>query len=442
MADVKYSLSVKHKLWNAISEIASDLNSYVKHPGKDFSRKRRLDFRRLVRFLISMEASSQKQELLSFFHYNDPPSASALNQQRKKLNDPAMQAVFYSFNKSVPFSKCYKGFHLLACDGSDLSITRNPDDTDTAFCSGTVGHSCLGYNMIHLNALYDINERRYFDAIIQPGRKKNEFRAICDMIDRCPDDFATSSIFIADRGFCSYNVFAHAIEKGTYFLIRAKDHDRKGMIKNLSLPDTTEFDVSVEMTFIRRNTKSLRSLPGNIRFIGKDVDFDFLEYGSNDTYTMKLRIVRVKISENSYECIVTNLPSDKFTKNEIKHLYHLRWGIETSFRELKYAIWLKYFHSKKREFIEQEVWARLILYNFCEIITTHVVAEQNPDRKHTYQLNFTMAIHICHEFLRWKDGVAPPDVESLIGNYLLPVRPERSYTRKVKFQMPSSFLYR
>ena len=70
MADIKYSLSVKHKLWNAISEIASDLNSYVKHSGKDFARKRRLDFRRLIRFLISMEASSQKQELFSFFHYN------------------------------------------------------------------------------------------------------------------------------------------------------------------------------------------------------------------------------------------------------------------------------------------------------------------------------------------------------------------------------------
>ena len=49
---------------------------------------------------------------------------------------------------------------------------------------------------------------------------------------------------------------------------------------------------------------------------------------------------------------------------EIKELYHKRWGIETSFRELKYAIGLSALHSKKRESIKQEIYARLLLYNF------------------------------------------------------------------------------
>lgn len=259
------------------------------------------------------------------------------------------------------------------------------------------------------------------------------------MIDRLPDNMARKSIFVAVRGFSSYNVFAHAIQKGAFFLIRAKDHDKKGMIKNLPLPDTPEFDVTVTITFIRRSTKALKNISGIVRHICKEVDFDYITYGTDETYQMELRIVRTKVSDNSYECIVTNLPSEEFSLSEIKKLYSMRWGIETSFRELKYATWLKYFHSKRRDFIEQEIRARLILYNFCEIITTHVIIEQK-NWKYVYQVNFTMAIHVCHKFLRWKDSDAnPPDVEGLISSCTLPISPRTKFHAKSEIPDASHF---
>ena len=90
----------------------------------------------------------------------------------------------------------------------------------------------------------------------------------------------------------------------------------------------------------------------------------------------------------------------------------------------------------------KRIWARLILYNFCEAITTKTfIRQSNRERKHYYQLNFTRAIHICRFFLSIRKG-APPDVESLISRELLPVRPGRSDPRKVKFQSAVSFLYR
>ena len=60
-----------------------------------------------------------------------------------------------------------------------------------------------------------------------------------------------------------------------------------------------------------------------------------------------LIVVRFAISEDSYESIITNLPKEDFPVEEIKKVYAMRWGIETSFRELKYAIGLCCFHSKK-----------------------------------------------------------------------------------------------
>lgn len=65
-------------------------------------------------------------------------------------------------------------------------------------------------------------------------------------------------------------------------------------------------------------------------------------------YNMNLRVVRFPISDNDYECILTNLPDDEFLIVEIKELYALWWEIETSFRELKYAVGLTGFDSKKR----------------------------------------------------------------------------------------------
>ena len=119
----------------------------------------------------------------------------------------------------------------------------------------------------------------------------------------------------------------------------------------------------------------------------------------------------------------------------------MRWGIETSFRELKYTVGLTNFHAKKREHIVQEIFARLIMYNFAEMITSHVVISRG-DAKHSCQVNFTVAIHVCRYFLRLYNNVSPPDVEALIRKNILPVRPGRADKRKSHFKTAVSFLYR
>ena len=118
----------------------------------------------------------------------------------------------------------------------------------------------------------------------------------------------------------------------------------------------------------------------------------------------------------------------------------MRWGIETSFRELKYALGLTSFHAKKVEYITQEVFARLVMYNFCEMITLHVVVQQKPT-KYGYQVNFTVAIHICKKFFR-DENVHPPDIEALIQKNVLPIRENRTDPRKIKFKKAVSFNYR
>lgn len=52
------------------------------------------------------------------------------------------------------------------------------------------------------------------------------------------------------------------------------------------------------------------------------------------------------------------------SKTELKELYNQRWGIETGFREVKHILGLSAFHSKQENSILQEVFARLLMYNY------------------------------------------------------------------------------
>ncbi len=169
---------------------------------------------------------------------------------------------------------------------------------------------------------------------------------------------------------------------------------------------------------------------------------DYIDLHENRYYDITLRIVRFKLTDGTYECLITNLPQEEYPVETLKELYAKRWGIETSFRELKYAVGLAAFHAKKVEYIKQEIWARMILYNFCELITASIIIGQKTERKHTYQLNYTRAIVICHYFIRLKEEKAPPDVEKLISQELLPIRTGRCNPRKVRPKSSISFLYR
>ena len=439
--ELSNSAFIKEKLLSLINEMDQYHWLFTRNAEKDFSRIKKWSFGEVMRFIISMEGKSLKDELLEHFNFSvDTPTNSSFNQRRAQILPEAFEFLFREFTTAVFGEKLFHGYRLLACDGSDLCIAHNPQDTTTYF---QVTPDSKGFNQMHLNALYDLLARTYVDAIIQPARQENEYQAMCEMIDRYTGD--SKSIFIADRGYESYNIFAHILEKGLFFLIRAKDISSGGIVYSFrsQFPDDqSSFDKTVTITLTKKQTNAVKSEPDKYRFIPKASTFDFVDLYHRWFYEMKLRIVRFPIDDASYECVITNLPPEEFSPEDIKELYHMRWGIETSFRELKYSIGLTYFHSKKTDYIKQEIWARLILYNFCEAITTRTIMRQsNRKRKHSYQLNYTRAIHICRFFLSIRKG-APPDVESLISRELLPVRPGRSDPRKVRFQSAVSFLYR
>jgi len=436
-----YPEKVKSHLWTDIRKMSEDPGRFAKNPDADFTRERKLGFENLIRFQISMQSGTTGHELLKFFDYStEAISNSGFIQQRDKLLPNAFRHLLLEFNSHFPF-RLYRGkYQLIACDGCEFNIARNPDDPDTFHPPPEGRLAVKGHNMIHTTSLFDLINKRYLDCIVTPERRKNEFRAICDLADRFP--YRGYPVFIADRGFSCYNFFAHAIENGIFFLVRAKDLNTKRILGLKVLPEYV--DQCVELILTRSQSKKVRMRPDldeQYRYVDQSVAFDYIEHGSEREYPISFRVVRVEISEGIFENLITNLPYDDVSVDELKLWYNMRWGIETSFRDLKHTIGTVNFHSKKVEYIAQEIWARLILFNFCAVIALHVIVKQK-NSKYVYHVNFAMAMKICHHFIRLRERDPPPDVLGLIGNHTLPIRPFRSFPRRNRLKNAASFCHR
>lgn len=421
----------------AISTVSDSPSLFVMNPESDFTRNRLLEFRSVMNNIICMEAGSLKDELFKLNNYSThTPSTSAFVQARSKIKYTAFKSAFDIFNEKSLILNTFKGYRLLAIDGSTLPIDNTFMDSETTMLKSN--HTDKTYSAFHLNASYDLLERTYDDLIIQGQAKMNENEAFCQLVDRYK---GYKAIFIADRGYESINGFEHVAHSNNKYLVRVKDITSKTSVtKSFGPFPDAEFDVDVTRLLTRRSTNEIKDHPEIYKFMPKNQRFDYFDENTNVPYEFHLRIVRFKITDETYECIITNLDRDEFSVEEIKELYHKRWGIETSFRELKYAIGLSALHSKKRELIKQEIYARILLYNFSQRIVQKIkTVKQNT--KYVYQVNFTRAFHIIREFLRKKSG-CPLNIESLIAKEILPIRPNRSNTRNLQRKGVVYFNYR
>ena len=427
----------KQLLNSVIDAVCNDSAPFVRNPVKDFIRDRKLSLKTMLKIIISMQGGSINRELFDFDN-NIDVTASAFVQQRDKILPFAFYEIFKQYNNCSTDTQKYNGYRLLAVDGSSINITYNPNSE--TYIAGKSSDD-KGYNQFHLNAIYDILNKTYFDCIIQPKSKCNEMGACTQMVKENAFD---KSILIADRGYGSLNLLETINRTNNLeYLFRIKND----WLTELKALPMKESDIKICFELRTTQTKEDKDLfsQGKAKWIsgiskfGKYKKSTTWEYES--PFRMTLRIVRFKISDDTYETIVTSLDKDAFPLKDFKELYHLRWGIETSFRELKYAVGLVNFHCKNETSVLQEIYARLIMYNFCMRIATQVIIDQDHGNKWEYQVNYTMAIHVCRMYFR-NNINGPPDIIQQIKKYILPVRPNRKDKRKIKPKSAVYFLYR
>lgn len=416
----EYSKQLKKYILNIIREMAKEPEKFITSGKNHLCRKRKWDFSTLMRFILSFGSNSLGHEVGNFFEYQEGfPTVSSFVQQRQKLDYSAFRYLFDKFNECIDdHPVLFKHYRLLAVDGSDLTLPYNPRENNVIADNHV--------STLHLNALYDVCNKRFLDVVIQQALKENEYDAACKLVDRISEKHPV--ILLADRGFENYNLFAHVEERLFDYVIRVKDVNSNGILAGLELPDTQEFDVTKRIVITRHSTGPAAIMPGVYKYFSKKYRFDYIENSKCPDYEMYIRFVRFQLSENSYEVLATSLPEELFSMEDLKELYQLRWGIETGFRELKYILGLAAFHSKKENSILQEIFARLIMYNFSMCIIQKISIKEK-DRSHQLQVNFTQATKICLNFFRYRGNEPPYNIETTLQRFLLPIRPNRKRQR-------------
>ena len=402
--------------------------------GKRFSRKSVLTAETVIRLLIGAEGGSL-DKILHTAGLN--VTASAFSQRRTQIPLEVFRSVFENFNSSCTDGDLFRGYKLLAVDGTAVNLPRNPAAPSFVQNDGIPN----GVNQLHVTPFYDILNHTFADVVIQPEPKKDEIGALVEMLKR--NTFAQKTLIIADRGFESYNLIAHCLEKtNTDFLIRVKQ-SRSAMREVAKLP-LCELDCNISFTITTTQTNADKTggyiylqVPKKSR-AGSKTRRGRWDFPS--PYPMKLRVCRFLLDNGEFETVATSL-SPSFTLADIRELYHLRWGIETSFRDLKYTLGLVNLHGKSDAFAEQEIYASLTAFNFASRVCNEVVVRQPKNGVYAYKVNFKMAVMLCKEFLRTPNA----DGETLlkeIARYTIPIRPNRQDARNLKVKGFAVFVHR
>ena len=399
-----------------------------------FSRKSPLTQEVLIRLLIGAEGGSLDKILHTA---NIPVSASALTQRRAKIDPAVFRTAFTTFNSECEDDEFFCGYRLLAVDGTTVNLPRNPAS------ASFVQHEGIpkGVNQLHVTPLFDILSRTFTDLVIQPEPEKDEIGALITMLER--NTFDQRTLIIADRGFESYNLLAHCTEKSNVdFLIRVKQ-SRSAMREVAKLP-MMELDCKIGFTITTTQTNEDKkngyihlNIPKKSKATTKTRRgrWDF-----PSPYPMHIRICRFMLDSGEFETVATSLPSS-FTLDDIKELYHLRWGLETAFRDWLYSVGIVNLHGKSDAFAEQEIYSSLTAFNFTSRVCREVVVRQPKDSVYAYKVNFKMAVMLCREFIRTPNG----DGEKLlkeIARYTVPIRPGRQDQRDLKVKGFPGFVYR
>lgn len=438
------------QLDGVIDGIVSHIHDYTKSP-KDFTRDRKLNAGTLIRTTLDMQGNSLNAELYDAFPDIDKRmTASAYEQAKDKLLPKAFEDIFHGYNKTMENLKTLDivdSYRVYAADGCKFNVPYQKDSI-YAVDNG----DAKPYAMLNANMLFDLMNRTYQDCILQTIAESDERKAATEMIKRL--DASSPYIVIMDRGYASFNMF-ETLNRilNCHYIIRMKASEIREIRE---LPDEEcdkeiTFRITTSNHYYTQNHKAdpylhlihhpkkhyKKVLSKNT----KDQIWDFEQFCKVKVRIVKFRINDPDTGKEQWEVLATNLNRFEFHIERMKEMYHMRWDIETSFRELKYTLGAVNFHSKKPEFIQMELYSHFIMFN---AVSRHISSLNVPqtNHKHKYAIDFKMACKIVRRYYRMFCDDPPENIYLDMLSYINPVRPGRKDKRNMKAKSVVWFVYR
>jgi len=302
---------------------------------KAFTRERNLSFEEIVNFVIGNLGTTLEFEVLNFIGRREQTvTVSAISQARDKIKSSAFEEILRQSSRGIPVENTYKGYRLTAYDGMTGELPRT---------AGLMEKGCAaeknGYPQFHAVAEYDVLNCCYTNASFHLGTA-DERAAALELMKK--HEYDGNEIFLLDRGFPSLAILQQLEKSGKKYVMRVQ----KGFLKEVNaFGESKSKDKVIQINYDKR-----RGVTNKVK-------------GVELPYLFQLRCVKAELSSGETEILITNLNQSEFPRQNISELYNLRWGIETSFLHLKYAVCVEDFMGVKENSIKQEFFASLFKAN-------------------------------------------------------------------------------
>jgi hypothetical protein len=405
----------------------STLKKFVTQSGKDFTRDRKLTFERIVGLIINMPKRSLSIEVQEFFDSLgkglESSTKGAFSLQRTKLramffqvwNKCLVSSFYYNYGDNV---KRWRQFRLQAVDGSTAYLMNKKDVVEYF---GTQDNHCVSIPMARVMQVQDILNDITVWGDIRPI-KESEQAIMIEQVSNLYED----SLTLFDRGYPSYALMylMNNQETPRHFVMRCK----------------VSFNKEVKHFLQSRNNSLTIELRPTSNAIATLREHGYIVTAAT---TVKVRMLKVKLSSGEIEVLLTNLFDEQlFTIEDLKYLYGLRWGIETTYGKQKNQQQMEQFSGHRVICIQQDYAADLFVANLQSLIEKQCESYLNlvnRSRKHKYKINrnvswASMKHTIVKLFLQNEPEQILLQLQKSFERNIEPVRPGRHnpHVRKTK----------
>ena len=319
----------------------------------DFTRKRKMDFEKLIHYILNKKGLSTNMEINNFFNKineDTDMSVQALLDQRLKLKAEVFVELnedylkgFYSEYRETDV-KNYKGYILKAIDGTDFEIP-NTEKSKDAFgrVKAREGESIPRTSV---SMCYDVLNEYIIDVIPEKYRANEIYMAKRHMRKDQEITENYKSIYIMDRNYVSFDFLAFLQKRDIKFLSRLNLGYYTKETQNMKTRDEI---VEIENTKERMKRKYFE-------------DEETREYAKENK--LEVRILKYVLKTGEEEYLITNIK--ELSYEEIFEIYGKRWNIETLYNSLKNKLQIEKFTSSKEEIIKQDIYASTLVYNMVQ----------------------------------------------------------------------------
>ena len=311
----------------------------------------------------------------------------------------------------------WKGRRVLLGDGTTLS---GPDTraNQAAYPQPKSQKRGLGFPLIRMVVLLGFATGALVGAAIGPwkGKEAGEMALLRELLPR----FRPGDVFVADRAYCSYWLCAALQARGVDVAIRLHQsrHYDFGIGRRLGADDHV-------VTWAR---------PARPAWMDKPT------YHATPK-SLTIREARFRVDRPGYrtrEIVVATTLSDAtaYPREDIAALYHHRWRVELSIRDIKQTLGMDVLRGKTPEMLRREIWCHLLAYNLVRQVIAQAAGVRDRSPR---QISVAGAKQLLEAFrvalstgdgASWDQGVAA--LFHAVGGRRVGGRPDRCEPREVK----------